>query len=247
MNKEVDNKNLYESDEVVTKYVANTTRARSLNNADRALIDRFNIKNKKVLVLGCGAGRVPVNLLLFGNEVVGVDRSERLLQYAKETFPKTKFRDLDFLLADMCDLSSIHDEIFDVIIFPMNSIDYIDTIEMREKAINEAYRKLKHNGIFAMSSHNKLAYLFSPKLPMKSKSLKYLFNTFLFDKEKVIGGGLIFKGNPEFIINEVEKSSPLTFLGFTVDSRNKIERFLARNINTAKYIFPYIFYVFKKA
>ena len=139
----INNKKLYEQDEVVGKYSANTTRVRSLNNCEKEFIDRFDIKNKKVLVLGCGAGRVPVNLLIFGNQVVGVDRSEALLNFAIKTFPKNKFSDLDFILADMCDLSKIPDENFDTVIFPGNSIDYLQDYRLREIAIVEATKKLK--------------------------------------------------------------------------------------------------------
>lgn len=191
------NKDLYESKEVFEKYTANNTRARSLNNSDKYLIDRFDIKNKKVLVLGCGAGRVPVNLLIFGNQVVGVDRSEALLNFAIKTFPKNKFAGLDFILADMCDLSKILDESFDVVMFPMNSIDYIDDILIRNKAIQEAKSKIKTGGILALSSHSKLAYIFSHKLPFRSKSLKYIYlkTTFLI-KKKLLEVGRYLKGIP---------------------------------------------------
>lgn len=246
MLKEKNNKELYESKEVVDKYTANTTRSRSLNNADKFLIDRFNVKNKKVLVLGCGAGRVPINLLLFGNQVVGVDRSEALLDFARKTFSKDKFSDLDFILADMCDLSVIPDESFDVVFFPMNSIDYIDDILIREKAIKEASIKIKKGGILALSSHSKLAYIFSHKLPLKNKSLRYFLKDYIFDKEKVIGGGKIFKGNSNFILKQVSKLGNLAFIGFTVDARNKLERFLSRRLKIAQFIFPYVVYVFRK-
>ena len=240
------NKDLYESKEVVAKYTSHSTRARSLNNAEKDLIDRFDIRNKKILVLGSGAGRVPINLILFGNEVLGIDRSEALLKFAQKTFPKSKFSTLDFIQGDMCDLSSVSDESFDVVIFPMNSIDYVEGLEMRRKAIAEAGGKLKKGGIFALSSHNKLGYIISPKVPIKSKRFKYLLEDYIFDKEEVVGGGTVFKGNPDFVINEIEKINNFKFVGFTVDARNKLDRFLAQKLNVAKYIFPYIFYVFQK-
>lgn len=246
MLKEENNKNLYESKEIVEKYSANNTRARSLNNADKFFIDRFDVKNKRVLVLGCGAGRVPVNLLIFGNQVVGVDRSEALLNFAITTFPKSKFADLDFILADMCDLSVIPNESFDVVMFPMNSIDYIEDILIREKAIKEASLKIKKGGILALSSHSKLAYMISHKLPLKNKSLRYMSKDYIFDKEKVVGGGKFFKGNSNFIVNQVKKLENFDFIGFTVDARNKLERFLSRKLKIAQFIFPYIIYVFRK-
>lgn len=38
----------------------------------------------------------------------------------------------------------------------------------------------------------------------------------------------------------------LKFIGFTVDVRNRVERFLAKKLKIAQFIFPYIVYVFKK-
>lgn len=242
----MNNKNLYETEEVFNKYSANSTRLRTLNNSEKYLVDKFDIKNKNVLVLGCGAGRVPINLLLFGNKVVGVDRSEKLITFAKENFSNNDFRKLDFILSDMCDLSKIENEIFDVVIIPMNSIDYLENIEMRECAIKEANLKLKKGGILAISSHNKLSYLFSYKIPFKNKRIKYLLKDYIFSTEKVIGGGFIFKGNPKFVINHIQSITKTKFIGFTVDSRNKIERVCAKSLFLSKYIFPYIFYVFKK-
>lgn len=144
--------------------------------------------------MGCGAGRVPVNLLIFGNQVVGVDRSEALLNFAIKNFPKNKFADLDFILADMCDLSKIPDASFDAVMFPMNSIDYIDNILMRNKAIQEAKSKIKTGGILALSSHSKLAYIFLINYLLEAKvSNIYLKTTFLI-KKKLLEVGRYLKG-----------------------------------------------------
>lgn len=240
------NTDLYESDVVVAKYAANTTRVRSLNNPEKYLIDRYDIKNKNVLVIGGGAGRVPANLLLYGNKVVSIDRSKKLTDIAKINFPQEKFIDLEFREGDASNLSSIPDASFDVVLFPMNSIDYIDTKEMRDKALIEAAAKLKSGGILAFSSHNKLGYFFSPKIRMKDRTFRSFSGDYKFMKESVVGGGNIFKGNPDFIIRDTEKLTGTRYLGFLVDSRNKIERFLSRNFFISKLFFPYILYVFKK-
>lgn len=242
----MDNKNLYETDEVVAKYAANTTRVRSLNNPEKYLIDRYDIKNKNVLVIGGGAGRVPANLLLYGNSVLSIDRSTKLTEAAKNNFPNAKFADLEFREGDASNLSGISDVSFDVVLFPMNSIDYIDLKEMRDKALTEAVKKLKPGGILAFSSHNKLGYFFSPKIRMKDRTLRSFVGDYRFTRESVVGGGNIFKGNPDFIISDTEKLTATKYLGFLADSRNKFERFLSRNLFTSKFYFPYLLYVFKK-
>lgn len=243
---ELDNKKLYESDEVVAKYSSNSTRLRSLNNAEKNLIDKFDIKDKKVLVVGSGAGRVPSNLLLFGNVVVGVDRSKKLVEFARSTFPNEKFKDLTFIEADAENLESIPDESFDVVYFAMNTIDYIDSIEGRQRALLEAKKKIKTGGILAFSSHNSKAYFLSPKVRMKDKRLKYLFVKYVFAKESVVGGGTIFKGDPEYTIEQTLKLGGMNYKGFVCDSRSKIDRFIARKLLFSKFYFPYIVYVFIK-
>jgi SAM-dependent methyltransferase len=242
----LNNTNLYESDEVVAKYSVNSTRVRSLNNPERELIDRFDVKNKNVLVLGSGAGRVPANLLLYGNKVVGVDRSVKLTEAAKNNFPDAKFKDLTFMLADMTDLKDVQDEGFDVVIFPMNSLDYIDDYKMREKALLEATRKLKKGGLLAFSSHNKLAYMFSLKIRQSDRTFNSLFRPFHFVRESVVGGGHIFKGRPRFIIESTKSLTGLVFKGFICDSRNKFDRLFSRKMKLAQFLFPYILYVFEK-
>lgn len=240
------NTDLYESDEVVAKYAANTTRVRSLNNPEKYLIDRYGIKNKSVLVIGGGAGRVPANLLLYGNKVLSIDRSQKLTEAAKNNFPHSKFADLEFREGDASDLPSLPDSSFDVVLFPMNSIDYIDSKDMRDKALREAVSKLKPGGLLAFSSHNKLGYFFSPKIRMNDRTLASFSGDYKFMKESVVGGGNIFKGNPDFIISDTEKLTGAKYQGFLVDSRNKFERFLSRNLFTSKFYFPYLLYVFKK-
>lgn len=243
---ELDNKKLYESDEVVAKYASNSTRLRSLNNAEKNFIDRFDVKNKKVLVIGSGAGRVPSNLLLYGNFVVGVDRSKKLVEFAKSTFPNEKFKDLTFVEADAENMDSIPDESFDVVYFAMNTIDYIDSIEGRQRALIEAKKKIRIGGILAFSSHNCKAYFLSPKVRIKDKRLRYLFAKYVFAPESVVGGGRIFKGDPEYTIEQTLKLGGLKYQGFVCDSRSRIDRFIAKKLLFSKFYFPYLVYVFIK-
>lgn len=241
-----DNIQLYESDDVVAKYRANTTRLRSLNQAEKNFIDRFNIKDKNILVIGCGVGRVPANLLLYGNTVTGVDRSQRMYEAARKAFPEESFKKLKFVLADAAQLEEIPDDAFEVVFFPLNAIDYTDTYQEREHNILEAGRKLKKGGLFAFASHNKMAYAFSPKVSWKDRSWGSLARPYVFAKESTVGGGVIFKGNPPFIIRDTERITSYQFAGFVCDTRNKLDILLAKTLGTAQLVFPYLLYVFKK-
>ncbi|OGH66438.1 MAG: hypothetical protein A3B90_00310 [Candidatus Magasanikbacteria bacterium RIFCSPHIGHO2_02_FULL_41_13] len=240
------NQELYEQKEVVEKYAANTTRLRVLNESEKFLIDKFDVKNKRVLILGSGAGRVPANLLLFGNTVVGVELSESLYQASLKNFPKEKFVDLDLRLGDARDLKNIPDESFDLVWFPQNGLDYVPNYEERKKVLQEMKKKVKTGGLVIFSSHNKRAYIYSPKVSFKNKQFKNFGAGYYYAAEHVVGGGTIFKGDPDFIIEETEKNTGLKFVGFTVDARNKMDRLLMRKFQLSKYIFPYIQYIFKK-
>jgi len=242
-----DNRALYEQVDVVAKYSANTTRLRSLNNAEKFFIDCFDVKNKHVLVIGCGAGRVPANLLLYGNRVLGVDRSEAMIKAARNNFPQALFPGLSFERHDAVDLSNITEQHFDTVFFPMNSIDYINPHHLRLKALREAGGRVAPGGLLAVTSHNNHAYLLSPRVHYHDRKLRNFFKPFCFDQEHVIGGGYIYKGTPRQVIKEVIGETRFSFEGFTADARNKYERLLMRKLWVAQWFFSYLLYVFKKS
>ena len=183
------NKQLYETDAVIAKYAANTTRVRSLNEAEKRAVDQFDIKNKRVLVIGCGVGRVPANLLLYGNTVTAVDRSTGMLAAARNAFPQSRFPTLTFVEADATDLAMIADASFDVVFFAMNTIDYVETYALRTQALMQAKQKLVEGGQLVFSSHNKSAYLFSPKVQHADRTVSALTRGYHYMKESVVGGG----------------------------------------------------------
>ncbi len=240
------NEELYQSQKVVEKYAANTTRLRVLNDSEKFVIDTFDVKNKKVLILGSGAGRVPANLLIFGNTVVGIELSEPLYQASLKNFPKEKFPDLDIRHGDARNLEKLENESFDVVWFPQNGLDYVPNYEQRQQVLQEMKKKVKTGGLVIFSSHSKQAYIYSPKVSFKNKCFKNFRGTYYYAPENIVGGGNIFKGDPDFVIQETQKNTGLKWIGFTCDARNKLDRFLMRKFKIAKYVFPYIQYIFKK-
>ena len=106
---------LYETDIVVGKYTSMKTRVRQLNNAEKEFVDKYNIVSKKILVLGSGGGRVPVNFLLFNNEVIGVERSKKLHQKANQLYPKEYFKRLELKQGNATDLREYNDNSFDLV------------------------------------------------------------------------------------------------------------------------------------
>jgi len=240
------NQELYESDEVVAKYASFNTRNRCLNNAEKIFIDNYEIRNKKVLVIGSGIGRVPSNLLLFGNTVIGVELSSKLCSISKQLFPNSDFQRLEFVEGNAVDLNIFDDNNFDLVFFPQNGLDYIPNIKDRNKAISEMIRVCKPNGIIAFSSLNLIAYCISYKLPRHQKEIKNISKNFLYRKEYVVGGGFRYMSKPTYLINEVLNLGNINYIGFTADVRNGIDFRIAKSLRLSSYVFPWLNYIFKK-
>lgn len=101
----------------------------------------------KVLVLGCGAGRVFKSLLENGFDVTGIDINPDMVNAAKEAH-----RTVPVFVMDATDLK-FPDGTFDTVFFPFHGIDYVyPDIYM---AVKEARRALKQDGVFIFSSHNR--------------------------------------------------------------------------------------------
>jgi len=238
-------KKLFLQHDVVAKYSSFDPRVRQLNLAEKSFIKHYEIYNKKVLVVGSGAGRVAANLLLFGNKVFAVESSIKLHQSALTTYPNNKFKNLVTHYGDANNLDFIKNNSFDVVFFPMNGLDYAQTLEERRNILIQMQQKLKPNGILAYSSHNLNACALSYKL--KKHNPFKLFKKYEYSAEKVLGGGNIYKGSLNFTIELTLQSCKVVYSNYFCDSRNKIERFLSKNKTISKLIFPYFLLAFIKS
>lgn len=241
----ISNTELYETDEVVAKYGTNATRNRCLNNAEKIFVDKYDVKDKNILVLGAGIGRVPANLLLFGNKVTGIELSEKLFELSKITFPVQDFARLRFEHGNAIDLNLLESDSFDVVFFPQNGIDYIEAVKDRERALNEMARVCKKGGLVAFSSLNLIAYCISYKLPWHQKTIKNLFANYMYREEHVIGGGYRYMSKPGYLIEWTQKVTNLEFVGFTADVRNGIDARISKSLKLSSLIFPWLNYIFK--
>lgn len=105
-----------------------------------------NIKNKKILEVGCGNGYLSRLLARKGAEVTAVDLSQKLLDYAilKE---RKKPLGINYLQRSASNLRGIKNELFDVVVSNMSLMDVKDA----KNAIKEISRVLKKNGRFIFS------------------------------------------------------------------------------------------------
>ena len=106
-----------------------------------------DIKDKKVISLGCGSGEDSEYLRsLETSQSIGVDISEKLIDIAKSNYPKCDFKVMDMEKIDFSDSS------FD---FAYSSLA-IHYIENWTNTFKEVYRILKPNSYFLFSCNHPL-------------------------------------------------------------------------------------------
>lgn len=107
------------------------------------------IYNKRILDIGCGAGRTSFFLTNFTKFYTGIDYSCKLIEACKE-----RFKDARFICCDVRDMSVFEAQTFDFILFSFNGLDYISH-DNRQRALHEIHRVLANKGTFVFSTHNR--------------------------------------------------------------------------------------------
>jgi len=99
---------------------------------------------KKVLDLGCGTGYGSFLIYQNHNEVVGIDISQKAINYAKK-----KYKGPTYLICSAENLP-FNNEVFDAVI----AFEIIEHVSDPQKVINEIKRVLKNDGQLFISSPN---------------------------------------------------------------------------------------------
>jgi SAM-dependent methyltransferase len=103
------------------------------------------LKPIKILDVGCGTGGHLAHLAKRGYEVVGIDRSESMVQIAEEKIRKYNLR-AKVIVADVLDFNL--DEKFDACISMFAVMNYIIKTDDIIKAFKNVRRHLKQGGLF---------------------------------------------------------------------------------------------------
>jgi SAM-dependent methyltransferase len=135
----------YRVPEVATHYAG----LNYLTRCEQLLFRTYIRPGMAVLDLGVGGGRTTPYLSRVAARYVGVDYSEAMIRACR-----TKFPDLNFVLADASDLSMFEDASFDAVVFSFNGLDCVVPDEKRSRCIHECWRVLRPAGAFVFSSHN---------------------------------------------------------------------------------------------
>jgi SAM-dependent methyltransferase len=140
------NQRNYENPALVRQYVTGTLRP-----AEVVMFVKYRdeIVGRRVIDLGCGAGRVTGYLARWTPHVVGIDFSRAMIDYCTSAFPV-----LRFVQCDASDLSQFGDGSFDAALFTFNGIDTLSH-DRRLHALAGVKRILSPRGLFIFSSHNR--------------------------------------------------------------------------------------------
>lgn len=124
---------------------------RDLDDMESYLIEKFLDKRKKTLEAGTGGGRILLEMQKLGfTSLYGYDFIPKFIEQAKQ---RDSSQDITFKVQDATCLS-YEDYSFDQILYLQQIICTLETNSARTKALQEAYRILKHGGIALFSFLN---------------------------------------------------------------------------------------------
>ena len=151
-----------------------------------------DLKNDKVLLLGCGTGDESQLLKEFNaKDITGIDISKKSIEIAKKTYPEYKF-----MTSDMHKLP-FEDEYFDFV-YSSLAIHYSNN---PEKVYKEVYRVLNNNGYFLFSVGHPLRWT-SEKVNINNKEFKLLGYQNSKEENKIYGKYNTFTKVEEYLACE---------------------------------------------
>lgn len=106
---------------------------------------------EKMLELGCGTGRLGIQLKQAGYQITGLDQSSNMLSLAYEHQQQSNIS-FPLLEGDMRELSDL--PLYDAVVSFCDSLCYIETKEDLQKVFSEVHKRLKDGGLFLFDVHS---------------------------------------------------------------------------------------------
>ena len=103
----------------------------------------------RVLEAGCGAGRVIGYLTMTAADAYGIDVSQGMIDYCRETYPGGNFQ-----VGDVRAVHELEAAPFDAVLAMFNMLDALDDAD-RNLALSSMFDALVPGGLLFMSSHNR--------------------------------------------------------------------------------------------
>lgn len=144
--------------------------------SDWLLLTSVDIKDKKILNIGCAE---PIDELQFVEKVekwVALDINEKLIRTAEEIAKRKLhpdlFKKLEFVQGDATEMQ-FEDNTFDIVV-SFSAIEHIPDKTLRQKALKEMARVVKKEGYVIVTVPNKFStFYFAHKRNMKLKISDY--------------------------------------------------------------------------
>jgi SAM-dependent methyltransferase len=138
---------------------------RDLRPVEVLLLVRYReALSRRVLELGCGAGRLTGYLVEIASSVVGIDISRHMVAYCRTRYPGGTFRE-----GDMRKVGSFERGSFEAVVLAYNILDVLSD-EDRGTVLDGIHSILTDEGLLIFSSHNRA---YAPRLaePLKLRGL----------------------------------------------------------------------------
>ncbi len=152
----------------------------------KKILKEYNITKGKSLELGCGNGRISINMAKQGFEATGVDISKLYIDEARKRSARMHVR-TNFVQGDIRKIDKIVHGKFDVAISIWTSIGFYDR-QTDEMIFKKVAQLLKKNGVFLIldtMSRERLLSIFCSSLYEETD--KYLkLNRIIYDKMRSI-------------------------------------------------------------
>jgi len=115
------------------------------------IFEKCNIKKlDAILDCACGIGTQTLGFARLGYRITCSDISEGEIERAKKESAKRKL-DIDYFVADFCNLSAVFKGKFDVIIAMDNALPHLTEPEQLKRAASSIYARLDAGGVFVAS------------------------------------------------------------------------------------------------